>query len=296
MTTQTAAPLTTSARLVQLTSRGLVHVILIALGLFWLLPTLGLFLTSWRSRADIAASGWWTSLLDLRYTTSNYTDVLTRPGLPPPGFPNNFVNSFIITLPATLLPILVAAFAAYAFAWLKFRGRDILYLVVIGLLVVPLQVTWVPVLKIFNLVKLTGSFPGIWLAHTAYGTPFAIFLLRNFFADLPKELFEAAKVDGASDVGIFFRIVLPLSVPALASLAIFQFVWVWNDLMNSLIFLQNNTKYPLTVGVQKLLGQYGSEWHLLASGAFITMSIPLLVFFALQRYFVRGIIAGAVKG
>ena len=180
--------------------------------------------------------------------------------------------------------------------WLKFRGRDALFLAVIALLVVPLQTTWVPVLQMYNVLNLTGTYTGIWLAHTAYGLPFAIFLLRNFFAGLPEELIDSAMIDGASDLGIFFRIVVPLSVPAIASLAIFQFTWVWNDLMNALIFLQDPAKYPLTRSIQNLLGQYGSEWHLLAAGAFVTMSMPLLVFFSLQRYFVRGITAGAVKG
>lgn len=294
--TQTARPKTLSARLIQMTGRGVTHIILVILGLVWLVPSLGLFITSWRSRADIAASGWWTALLEWQYTTGNYVEVFSSRDLPPPGFADNFINSFIITIPSTILPILIAAWAAYAFAWMKFRGRDTLYLLVVALLVVPLQTTWVPVLRIFNLFGLTGSFVGIWLAHTAYGTPFAIFLLRNFFAELPKELLESAKVDGSSHLGIFFRIVVPLSVPAIASLAIFQFVWVWNDLMNALIYLQDPAKYPLTVGIQNLLGQYGSEWHLLAAGAFITMSVPLLVFFTLQRYFVHGITAGAVKG
>ncbi len=297
-----------SARLARLTGRGATHITLIGLGLVWLIPTLGLFVTSWRSPADIAASGWWTALVQPRYTASNYIDVLTAQGLD-----RSFVNSFIITIPATVIPISVAALAGYAFAWLRFRGRDTLFLVVIALLVIPLQMTWVPVLRMFNDpvayfglgwvpflssldLRLTGSFVGIWLAHTAYGLPFAIFLLRNFFIGLPRELFESAKIDGASDLAIFRRIALPLSVPALASLAIFQFMWVWNDLMNALVFLQDVSKRPLTVSVQNLLNQYGTEWHILAAGAFVTMSVPLLVFFSLQRYFVRGITAGAVKG
>jgi alpha-glucoside transport system permease protein len=291
MIAESKAPTSISARLVQLTSRGVLHVILVGLGLIWLVPSLGLFITSWRSRADIAAAGWWTALLQWKYTTGNYAEVLTAR-----GFTDNFTNSFIITIPATVLPILIGALAGYAFAWLQFRWRDALFLLVVALLVVPLQTTWVPVLRMFNVFKLTGNFVGIWLAHTAYGLPFAIFLFRNFFAELPKELFESAKIDGASDLGIFFRIVVPLSVPAIASLAIFQFVWVWNDLMNALIFLQDPGKYPLTVAIQNLLGQYGSEWHLLAAGAFVTMSMPLVVFFALQRYFVHGITAGAIKG
>lgn len=291
MTTQARTATGVTARLVQMTNRGLVHVVLVGLGLMWLVPTVGLFVTSWRTRADIAASGWWSALFQFRYTVDNYLEVLEAR-----NFAGSFINSFIISIPSTVLPILIGALAAYALAWLKFRGRDAIFLIVIALLVVPLQTTWVPVLQMFNLFNLTGTFPGIWLAHTSYGLPFAIFLLRNFFVGLPEELFESAKIDGASDLGIFFRIVVPLSVPAIASLAIFQFTWVWNDLMNALIFLQDPAKYPLTRSIQNLLGQYGSEWHLLAAGAFVTMSIPLVVFFGLQRYFVRGITAGAVKG
>ncbi len=304
-----ARPMTNlSARLVRLTGRGVVHITLIGLAIVWLVPSLGLFITSWRSPADIAASGWWTALFPPRYTASNYVDVLTARGLG-----QSFVNSFLITVPATVIPITIAALAGYAFAWLKFRGRDTLFLVMLALMIIPLQMTWVPVLRMFNDpvgyfglggvpflsdldLRLTGSFVGIWLAHTAYGLPFAIFLLRNFFIGLPRELLESAKIDGASDFGIFRRIALPLSIPAIASLTIFQFMWVWNDLLNALIFLQDVTKRPLTVSINALLGSYGTEWHILAAGAFVTMSVPLLVFFSLQRYFVRGITAGAVKG
>jgi alpha-glucoside transport system permease protein len=228
---------------------------------------------------------------DPRFTLDNYAGVLTAR-----HFFANFVNSFIITIPATILPIAIGALAAFGFSWMKFKGRNLVFLIIVALLVLPLQATWVPVLRMQSRVGLTGRFLGIWLAHTAYGLPFAIFLLRNFFAELPKELFEAARIDGYSDLGVFRSIVLPLSVPALASLGIFQFVWVWNDLMNALVLLQDLHKFPLTVAIQSLLGQYGSEWNLLASGAFISMSVPLLVFFLLQRYFVQGITAGAVKG
>ncbi len=228
-------------------------------------------------------------------TLQNYSGVLQREDLPPPGFVDNLRNSFIITIPSTILPILIASLAAYAFAWMRFPFRDLLYLMMIALLVVPLQTTWVPVLKILNGISLNGTFPGIWITHSAYGIPFAIFLLYNFFRDLPGALFESARIDGANEITIFSRIVLPLSLPAIASLAIFQFVWVWNDLMNALIFLDRD-KAPLTIGIRNLLGQYGNEWHLLAAGAFVTMIVPLVVFFAFQRYFVRGVTAGAVKG
>lgn len=293
-----APPVPTSLgeRLTGRVSKGALHLAVVGIALLWLVPSLGLLVTSFRTRAAIAQSGWWTAVGRGGWTVDNYTQVLTRGDLPPPGFASNFVNSLVITVPSTILPIVIAALAAYAFAWMRFPGRDWIFLGIVALLVIPLQVTWVPVLQIFNRLRLTGSFLGLWLAHTGYGLPFAIFLLRNFFVQLPRELFESAKVDGASDLKVFLRIVLPLSVPAIASLAIFQFLWVWNDLMNALIYLQDPGKAPLTVGIRNLLGQYGNEWHLLASGAFISLSIPLLVFFSLQRYFVRGITAGAVKG
>ncbi len=229
-------------------------------------------------------------------TLENYVEVFTREQLSEPGFVNFFKNSFIITIPSTLLPIAMASLAAYAFAWLNLPFRNVFYLMSIALLIVPLQTTWIPVLRMLNTFGLIGTWPGIWIAHSAYGTPFAIFLLYNFFRDLPGELFEAARVDGASEFGMFFRIVVPLSLPAIASLGIFQFVWVWNDLMNALIFLVDQQKFPLTVGIRQLVGQYANEWDILASGAFITMIVPLIVFFSLQRYFVRGVTAGAVKG
>jgi alpha-glucoside transport system permease protein len=257
----------------------------------WLVPTIGLLITSFRPQADIAASGWWRILADPRFTGENYSGVLAAR-----HFYMNFINSFIITVPSTVLPILIGALAAYSFSWLRFRGRNFVFLFIVALLVLPLQETWVPVLRMHSKLGLTGHFLAIWLAHTAYGLPFAIFLLRNFFSELPRELFEAAKMDGQTEYGVFRSIVLPLSVPALASLGIFQFVWVWNDLMNALVLLQDQRKFPLTVAIQSLLGSYGSEWNLLASGAFISMSVPLLVFFLLQRYFVQGITAGAVKG
>lgn len=229
-------------------------------------------------------------------TLENYVEVFTREQLAEPGFLNFFKNSFIITIPSTLLTIVFAATAAYAFAWLDLPFRNVFYLLCIAMLIVPMQTTWIPVLRMLNAAGLIGTFPGIWIAHASYGTPFAIFLLYNFFRDLPSELFEAARVDGASEFGMFFRIVVPLSMPAIASLGIFQFVWIWNDLMNALIFLVDQQLFPLTVGIRQLVGQYANEWDILASGAFITMVVPLIVFFSLQRYFVRGVTAGAVKG
>lgn len=282
---------------IALTRRGPLHVLLIFLAVLWLTPSFGILITSFRSPADIATSGWWTVFDEFgRLNLNNYDEVMRNSQLAPPGITRNFVNTLIITVPSTFLPIFFAALAAYGFAWMHFPFRNTLYLTIIALLIIPLQTTWVPVLRIYNIFGLAGTWPGIWLAHTAYGTPFAIFLLYNFFADLPGEVFDSARVDGASELMIFFRIVLPLSTPALASLAIFQFVWVWNDLLNALIFLQDSKMMPLTAGIRELLGQYGSQWNLLAAGAFISMIVPLMIFFSLQRYFVHGVTAGAVKG
>ena len=286
-----------SQTLIELTRRGPVHLLLIFLAIVWLTPSLGILTTSFREPADIATSGWWTIFDELgRLSLSNYQDVIADSESAPPGIAQNFLNTIIITVPSTFLPIFLAALAAYGFAWMHFPFRNTLYLLIIGLLIIPLQTTWVPVLRIYNIFDLAGTWPGIWLAHTAYGTSFAVFLLYNFFADLPGEVFDSARVDGASELVIFFRIVLPLSKPALASLAIFQFVWVWNDLLNALIFLQDSNMMPLSAGIRELLGQYGSQWNLLAAGTFISMIVPLMIFFSLQRYFVRGVTAGAVKG
>jgi alpha-glucoside transport system permease protein len=279
-----------NARLSRYLSSGFLHAALILIAVVWLVPTIGLFVTSWRPRPDIFGSGWWMAFSTFRFTAENYIEVLTAQGLA-----RNFLNSFAITIPGTLLPVLIGALAAYGFAWLKFPGRDWIFLIIVGLLVVPIQMTFVPALILARGLKLTNSLLGIWLAHTAYGLPFAIFLLRNFFAALPRDLVEAAKMDGASDLGVFWRIVLPLSVPAIASLSIFQFLWVWNDLLTSLIFVQDPNLLPMTVSIAKLLSTYGTEWHLLSAGSFILMAVPLVIFFSLQRYFVQGILAGSVK-
>ena len=285
-----------STRLITWTNSGLVHLTLVILGLVWLTPSLGLLITSLRSRADIAQSGWWTSILEWRFNLENYVEVLNNSELPSPGFKENIINSIIITVPSTILPIIVASLFAYVIVFTKLRIRNFLYLLIIALMVVPLQVTWFPVLSLYKFFDITGSWTGIWLAHTAYGTPFAVFLLRNFFSEIPEEIIESAKLDCNNHFQIFTRIIVPLSLPAIASLAIFQFVWVWNDIMNAVVFLQNPEKYPLTVGVQRLLSHYQNEWHLLAAGAWLTMLVPLIIFFALQRYFIRGVTAGAVKG
>lgn len=274
----------------------LVHLVIILTCLVWILPTLGLLVSSVRPAHDVAATGWWTVLrnpFDLtQYTLQNYREVLGAAGMG-----RAFVNSLIITIPATLLTIGIAAFAAFAFAWFQFPGRDVLFLVVVGLLVVPLQMTLIPILRLYSRLGLAGTFVGIWLAHVGYGLPFAIYLLRNFFGSLPADLFESAFIDGASPLTAFFRLALPLSVPALASLGIFQFLWVWNDLLVGLTFTGgNNQVQPLTARLAEMAGSRGQDWHLLTAGAFVSIILPLIVFLALQKYFVRGLLAGSVKG
>ncbi len=277
-------------------TRLLLHAVIIGLVIIWLLPTLGTFVTSFRTPQAINISGWWTALSQplnfTQYTLENYRTVLTQQNI---GLA--FRNSLIITIPATILPILFASFAAYAFAWMKFPGRDLLFMLMIGLLVIPLQMTFIPVLTIFAKINLNGKFLGIWLAHTGYGLPLTIYLMHNFIAGLPRDLFDSAAIDGASPLKIFFRIVMPLSVPAVASVAIFQFLWVWNDLLVALIYLGANPKVaPLTVVIANLVGSRGQAWWLLTAAAFISILLPMFVFFAFQRYFVRGILAGSVKG
>jgi alpha-glucoside transport system permease protein len=269
------------------------HVGIILIVVVWTLPTFATIVNSFRPPASIASSGWWTAFVPpFMFSLENYERVLTANNMG-----TSFINSLTITIPATVIPIAVAAFAAYAFAWMRFPLRNTLFLVLVGLLVVPLQVTLVPVLQAYQTVGLTGTFLAVWLAHTGYGLPFSIYLLRNFFGALPKELFESAAIDGAGAAMTFFRLVLPLSVPALASLAIFQFLWVWNDLLVALIFLGGTPAVaPMTVTVSNLVNSLGQDWQRLTAAAFISTALPLAVFLALQRYFVRGILAGSVKG
>lgn len=266
---------------------------LILLTIIWIVPTLGLLVSSFRPGFLISRTGWWTALFPpYQFTLQNYSDVLQANNLL-----SSFINSLTIAIPATVLPIAIAAFAAYAFAWMRFPARNWLFLLLVGLLAVPLQMTLIPVLKIFNVLGLSGNFFGIWIAHTAYGLPFAIYLLRNFFGALPNDLFESAQIDGAGPVTMFFRLVLPLSVPALASLAIFQFLWTWNDLLVALVYIGSNPQYaPMTVTIANLVNSLGQGYELLTAAAFLSMALPLVVFLALQRYFVRGMTAGAVKG
>lgn len=283
-------------RLAQFVSRTPIHIVVVGISLLWILPSVGLLISSLRPRDDVLSSGWWTVFLHpfefSQFTLINYASVLSEAGMG-----QAFLNSLTITIPATVIPIMVAAFAAYAFAWMEFPGRQVLFVIVVGLLVVPLQMTLIPILRLYNTFGLSGTFLGMWLAHTGYGLPFAVYLLRNFFGALPKDLFESAYLDGASPMTAFFYIALPLSVPAIASLAIFQFIWVWNDLLIALVYLGGTEAVaPLTVKVSNLVNSLGQDWHLLTAAAFVSMALPLAVFFSLQRYFVRGILAGSVKG
>lgn len=354
----------------------LVNGSLLLVVLIWTIPTLGIFVSSFRQRDDIATTPWWNVFphrewqpvgeldpraleldpdgvmeiegvtgtfeefragiespdgkritwignkrigrvevqelvwtTDRNFTTDNYRQVLagqsfefTRPDgtvdvVPGDNMTGAFLNSLAVSIPATLIPILIAAFAAYAFAWMRFPGRKPLFVMVVALLVVPLQIALVPILRDYKALEINGTFLAIWLAHTGFGLALAVYLLYNYISTLPRETLESAFIDGASHFTVFIRLILPLSVPALASFAIFQFLWVWNDYLVALIFLGGNPQFELvTQRMAAIVGSRGSEWHLLTAGAFISMVLPLAVFFSLQRYFVRGLLAGSVKG
>jgi alpha-glucoside transport system permease protein len=279
-------------------AKGPAHVALVVIMILWAIPALGLLVASFRTAASTNKSGWWTAFVPpYHFTFSNYDYVLNRA-----GFWDSFLNSLLITIPATVLVVLVAAFAAYAFAWMDFPLRNVLFVVVVGLLVVPLQVTLIPVLSLFRDFqfgdfKLSGTILAVWLAHTGYGLPFAVYLLRNYMGSLPREIFESAEIDGAGPATTFFRIVIPMSVPALASLVIFQFLWVWNDLLVALVYLgPASENSPLSVTLANLTTNFGGNWQFVTAAAFVSMIVPILVFLGLQRYFIRGITGGAVKG
>jgi alpha-glucoside transport system permease protein len=278
-----------ASRILRVVARAPVHLILVALGLLWLVPTFGIFITSLLAPSDFSVEGWWQVFSEpSKLTFENYQAI----------FDNDAITSALVTtvwisLGGTILPIIVAAAAGYAFAWLEFPGRDWLFIIVIGLLVVPIQMALIPIFSLYNDLGIFDTIISLVLFHTAFGLPFAIFLLRNFFIGIPKDLMEAARIDGASEIRIFVRLILPLGLPAIASLAIFQFLWTWNDLLVALTFARETQ--PITVAIFSQLRQFGANIELIAPASFISLAIPLVVFFAFQRYFVQGLLAGSVK-
>ena len=293
--------------------RAVPTVVLWILVALWSLPTIGMLVSSFREETAVKTTGWWTVVTDPQLSLQNYRQVFSAKGTDSVDMWQHFLNSIAIALPATLIPIAFAAFAAYAFAWMEFPGRKWLFVTVVGSLVIPLQMSLIPLLQLFTggahltlfgetftvfpNLNLAGEPAAVWLTHIAFGLPLAIFLLHNYFAALPKDLMEAARIDGADHPTVFWRLVLPLSVPALAAFGIFQFLWVWNDYLVALTFVGNVPENaPMTVRLATLSGGRGEDWHLLTAAAFVSMALPLVVFFALQRYFVRGLLAGSVKG
>ncbi len=286
----------------RLTSRGATIASLI-IALLWTIPTVGLFITSIRPEVETQRSGWWEIFVNPTVTLENYQAVLFGSD----SLLGPFFNSVAISIPATVFPLVIASLAGYAFAWMKFKGRDVIFILVFALQIVPIQMALVPLLSLFSRgisvgdgviyegLRNAGQFSQVWIAHTIFALPLAIFLLHNFISEIPSDVIEAARVDGASHGQIFFRIVLPLSLPAIASFAIFQFLWVWNDLLIALIFA-NGAAAPITRALAELTGEFGQNAELLPAGAFISILVPLVVFFALQRYFVRGLLAGSTKG
>jgi len=292
----------------RLTSRG-ATIAAVIIAIFWTIPTLGLFVTSFRPGADSNSTGWWTVFVDPSFTLSNYADALNSGGTAL-TLGASFVNSLAITIPATVIPIFIASLAAYGFAWMNFKGKNLVFVFVFALQIVPIQMALVPLLSLFSrgltlfgtqifpgftLRDVDHSFATVWIAHAIFAMPLAIFMLHNFIAEIPGEVVEAARVDGAGHGQIFFRIILPLAMPAIASFAIFQFLWVWNDLLVATIFAPESS-LPLTQTLNSLSGTWGNQWYLQSAGTFISIIVPLIVFFALQRFFVRGLLAGATKG
>jgi alpha-glucoside transport system permease protein len=273
----------------------LVRTVIIVICFLWLVPTLGVLVTSFRNLDDSNNSGWWNVFFHpsnlAHLTFSNYHDAVVNANLG-----RGFVNSLAIALPATFIPILIAAFAAYAFTFMYFPLKDTLFIIIVSLLVVPNFVAFVPLLKIYGSLHMAGKFPAVWLAHIGFGMSLAIYLLRNYMATLPREVIESAKIDGASHYATFYRLILPMSVPVLASFAIFQFLWTWNDLLVALVFIGPGDNEPITVATTHLLGQQGQGWNLVTAGGLFSMVLPIIVFLAMQRFFVRGLTAGSVKG
>ena len=276
-------------RILRYVGKAPIHILLIAVGVFWLVPTLGLFFTSLLAPQEFTEQGWWNIISKPSLATlDNYDQVFDTEAIT-----GALWTTVLVSVGGTILPIVVAAMAGYAFAWLDFPGRDWLFIGVIAMLVVPIQMALIPIFRLYNNLNLYDTVIGLVLFHTAFGLPFAIFLLRNFFVGIPKDLMEAARIDGASEIRIFLRLILPLGLPAIASLAIFQFLWTWNDLLVALTFGQD-TK-PITVAIFTQLRQFGSNIELIAPAAFVSLALPLAVFFAFQRYFVQGLLAGSVK-
>jgi alpha-glucoside transport system permease protein len=278
-----------AAKVIRLMGKLPLQLVLIAIALLWLVPTLGLFLTSLMPAGSIAEQGWWNVVAHPSLATFDNYNAL---------FDNNDLTTALVTTAEiavgnTLILVIVAALAGYAFAWLEFPGRDVLFVIVIGLLVVPIQVALIPVFSLYNSAGLFDTVLGLILFHVAFGMPFAIFLLRNFFAGIPKDILESARIDGASELRIFFKLILPLGLPAIASLAIFQFLWTWNDLIVALTFGRDTQ--PITVAIFSQLRQFGSNIELIAPASFVSLAVPLIVFLAFQRYFVQGLLAGSVK-
>jgi alpha-glucoside transport system permease protein len=284
-----AAPEGVASKILRVVGRAPVHLLLVVVGVLWLVPTFGLLVTSLLSAADYNRVGWWKVISHPHLATwQNYSELIHHTGIP-----HSLGTTAEIAVGGTVLPILIGALAGYAFAWLDFPGRDWLFIAVIAMLVVPLQMALIPMFKLYNSLGLYDTVIGLILFHTAFGLPFAIFLLRNFFIGIPKDVFESARIDGASELRIFVRLVLPLGLPAIASLAIFQFLWTWNDLLVALVMARNTQ--PITVAIFSNLRQFGTNIDLIAPASFVSLAIPLAVFFAFQRYFVQGLLAGSVK-
>jgi alpha-glucoside transport system permease protein len=294
-TTPAIAPAVSASKQAQKRlSRPWASLAAVVLAVLWTLPTFGLFVTSLRPQLLVRRTGWWNAFTDPTFTFDNYRQVFQ----PQTGnLGAYFLNSFVITIPAVLIPMSLAILAAYAFAWVDFKGRSTLFVAVFALQIVPIQVTLLPLLTLYVKAGLSGTFWTIWLSHSIFALPLAIFLLHNFMSEIPRELIEAARMDGAGHVAILFRVLLPLLTPALAAFGIFQFLWVWNDLLVALTFAGGGTDVaPLTVGIFNLSGTRGSAIHLVSAGAFVSIIVPVAVFIAGQRYFVRGLLAGGLKG
>ena len=289
----------------------------IAIAILWTVPTFGLLVSSFRPEKLVKTTGWWTAFTDPIFTFDNYNTVLFESGASSAKLGSYFINSLTIAIPGTIFPLVIALMASYAFAWIPFRGSEWLFVMVFALQIVPLQMALIPLLSIMSkdiviipdnvlifgmdidwtISKMSGTFAAVWIAHTIFGLPLAIFLLHNFISEIPGDIIEAARIDGASHTKIFTRVILPLSMPAIASLAIFQFLWVWNDLLVALVFSGGTIDVaPLTQRLAEFAGSRGSDWHILTAAAFVSIIVPLIVFFSLQRYFVRGLLAGSTKG